>query len=56
MANEQIRRAARANGVPFWKIAKALQISEPTMSRKMREELPEAEKNRILKIIEEIKN
>ena len=54
MANETIRRQARAEGIPFWLIAKRLSISEPTMTRRMREEMPEEEKQRVLSIIREI--
>jgi len=53
--NNDIRREARANGVPFWRIAKALSISEPTMTRRMRQKLSEEEKAKILKIIEELR-
>lgn len=54
MANKEIRRTARANGVPLWKIADKLGISEPTMSRKLRHELPEEQKTKILNIINEL--
>lgn len=54
MANKEIRRTARANGVPLWKIADKLGISEPTMSRKLRHELPEEQKEKILNIINEL--
>ena len=53
-ANRPIRREARASGVAFWKIAKRLGISEPTMTRLMREELPEAKQKQILSIIAEL--
>ena len=54
MANKEIRRTAKASGVPLWKIADKLGISEPTMSRKLRHELPEAEQTKILNIINEL--
>jgi len=56
MSNLDIREAAKAKGVPLWSIAKHLGISEPTMTRKLRTELPEAEKKRMLDVIEVIAN
>ena len=54
MANQDLRNAAKSAGVPLWTIADALHISEPTMTRKLRLELPESEKQRLLKIIEQL--
>lgn len=53
-ANLQLRRTAKANGVTLWRIADKLGVSEPTLSRKLRYELPEDEKQRILDIITEL--
>lgn len=50
-ANCDLRTAAKNAGVPLWAIADALHISEPTMTRKLRRELDEDEKARILGII-----
>ena len=55
MANVELRRLARAEGIPLWKIAEALKISEPTMTRKMRHELPEKEAEKIKTIIAQLK-
>ena len=52
--NRRIKREARASGVALWKIAKRMQISEPTMTRLMREELPEEKQKQILSIIAEL--
>ena len=38
--NQAIRREARACNVPLWRIAVRLGISEPTMTRRLRAELP----------------
>lgn len=54
MANEELRNAVRNAGVPFWKIAEMMNVSEATMTRKLRRELPEAEKAKILAIIQQI--
>lgn len=50
-ANQELRNAAKTAKVPLWAIADVLQISEPTMTRKLRRELDEDEKARILGII-----
>lgn len=54
MENMDLRRTAKAAKVPLWKIAEVLGISEPTMTRKLRRELPEKEKQQILGIIEHL--
>ena len=46
-ANLELRRTAKANGVALWQIADKLGISEPTMTRRLRSELPENEKQKI---------
>lgn len=55
MTNTDIRLKAKANGVPLWKIADKLNISEPTMTRKLRKELSDEEKTKIIGIIAELK-
>lgn len=54
MENMNLRRTAKAAKVPLWRIAEVLGISEPTMTRKLRRELPEKEKQQILGIIEHL--
>ncbi len=54
--NLKIREAAKSAGVPLWAIAGALGISEPTMTRKMRRELPADEQEKILGVIGKIAN
>ena len=53
-SNDRIRALARANHVPLWLIADTLGISESTMTRKLRKELPDSEKQEIFKIIDEL--
>lgn len=53
-ANQEIRETAKRNGVPFWQIADKLGINDGNFSRKLRFELNEDEKNRILSIITEL--
>lgn len=54
MANIDIRRYAKFYGVPFWKIAEHLNISEPTLTRRLRKELEPKQKIEYKKIIEEL--
>ena len=52
--NQAIRREARACNVPLWRIAVRLGISEPTMTRRLRRELPEEERQKILDVIHQL--
>lgn len=54
--NMDLRLLARANGVPLWKIAAALNVGEATLFRWLRTEIPEGDKRRtwIINAIEEI--
>lgn len=54
MNNQDIRQASKDKKVQLWKIAEHLKISEPTMTRKLRHELPQTEKEKILTIIDEL--
>ena len=53
-ANQEIREYAAKNGVYLWEIALAMGISEPTMTRKLRMELSERERQHMKQTIEEI--
>lgn len=54
MINQDIRRTAAGAGVKLWQIADALGIADCSLSRKLRKELPQEEKDRIFKIIKEL--
>lgn len=54
MYNKDIRTYAKENNVKLWQIAKAMGISEPTMTRKLRSELPEQDKQTFIRIIDEL--
>lgn len=54
MRNLIIRQQAKENGVKLWQIADALGISEPTLTRKLRHELPPEETAMILAIIDKL--
>lgn len=51
--NEEIRSAAKKNGVKLWEIAESLQITDSNFSRKLRHELTESEKASIMIFIYE---
>lgn len=53
-SNMVIRSASKSAGVRLWQIAEALGIQETALSWKLRHELPEEEKQRILEIIESL--
>lgn len=52
--NRDIRIEIAVAGLKQWQVAKALGIAEATFSRKLREELPEEEKVKILAAIKSI--
>ena len=54
MSNQDIRRTAPWAGVKLWQIADTLGIADCSLSRKLRKELPQEEKDRIFGIIREL--
>lgn len=54
MTNKDIRRTAAGAGVKLWQIAETLGIADCSLSRKLRRELSAEEKEKILKIIENL--
>jgi len=52
--NLEIRQKAKEKGVLLWEVADALKISEATMTRELRKELPPEEKSQLLNIIEKL--
>lgn len=54
MENMEIRTRSKNAGIKLWEIAYALGITDATFSRKLRLELPDLERERILIIIDEI--
>lgn len=49
--NQEVRRAAKSSGVPLWKIAAELGISEPTIIRWLRFPLPAEKEKRVMEAI-----
>lgn len=54
MANETIRKKARSHKITLWRIAQELGISEATMTRRLRVELPATECTIICEIIDRL--
>lgn len=54
MENLDIRKAAKEAKVNLWEIAEAYGVNDGNFSRKLRRELPEAEKTKIFAIIQQI--
>ena len=54
MANRELRKLARINEIPQWKIAKQLGVTEMTLYRWMREELEQEKAAKIRAAIEEL--
>ena len=54
MCNKEIRSAAKNAGVRLWQVAAAYGISDGNFSRKLRQELPQEEKGKILAIIDRL--
>lgn len=52
--NKNLKRHAAANGVRLWEIADHVGISEVTLSRWMRHELPEERYKAMMRAIDEI--
>ena len=52
--NQSIKNAANTRGVKLWQIADKLGMTDSTFSRKLRHELPDAEREKILALIDEI--
>lgn len=54
MHNKEIRSAAKNAGVRLWEVAAAYGINDGNFSRKLRRELPQDEKGKILAIIDRL--
>ena len=54
-SNIDIRNCLKANNIRHWKLAELLGISETTLVRKLRKELPHEEKIKILNILNSLK-
>ena len=55
MVNSEIRSKARSAGLHLWQVAYHLGMSDSSFSRKLRRELTETDRERVLQAIEELK-
>ncbi len=53
-ANADVREKAKQAGVRLWEVADACGVNDGNFSRKLRKELPQEEKERILAIIDQL--
>ena len=56
MANERIKTAARESQVRLWELADALGLNDSQLSRKLRHEFSDAERESALEVIQKIQN
>lgn len=54
--NEEIKGIARKYGIRLWQISDELHVSEATMTRKLRHELSDADRNKIIDTINRLKD
>ena len=54
LKNKDIREAAKNAGVRMWEVARFLGYGENTLTRRLRDELPDDEKARIFEIIDRL--
>ena len=55
IVNIDVKVAATRAGIKLWQVAEALGIADSSLSRKLRRELPEDEKTKIMEIISDLK-
>ena len=54
LENAAIRTRAKEKGVRLWELAEIMGISEPTITRRLRRELPAEQQEKMLALIDEI--
>lgn len=54
MCNNEVRNAAGGCGIRLWQVAEAIGMNESAFSRKLRKELPQEEKDRLIAVIEKL--
>lgn len=53
--NLDIRKQMKENNIRQWQVAEQMGISEFTLSRKLRKELPQEQKDQLLEAVEKLK-
>lgn len=56
MCNKDIKQLLKSKGIYQWQLADRLGISEPTITRWFRRELPQEKKKHIIKVIKEMED
>ncbi len=56
MCNQDIRKLLKEKDIKMWQLADRLDISEPTITRWFRRELPQEKKKHIIKVIKEMED
>ena len=51
MNNKKIRKALKETGVKYWELARIMGISDGTLCRRLRDEIPAEEQDKIVKLI-----
>lgn len=51
MENLSVRQRAKKAGIPLWRVAAAIGVSEPTLTRWLRFPLPADKENRVIEAI-----
>lgn len=55
--NKKVRLTLMEQGVKYYELADLMGVSEATLGRKLRKEMPEEEQQRLVKLVEEaVKN
>lgn len=54
MTNKELRMMVERHRIHWWEVAQELNCAPETLSRRLRRELPEAEKLRVLAAIEKL--
>lgn len=54
--NIKVREALKKTGVKYWELARIMGISDGTLCRRLRDEMPAEEQDRIVNMIQEAAN
>ena len=53
MNNKKIRKALKETGVKYWELARIMGISDGTLCRRLRDEIPAEEQVKLVKLIQQ---
>lgn len=52
--NKKIRAELKKTGLKYWELARLLGVSDATLCRRLRDEIPEDEQDRIVELIRKV--